>query len=69
MTMTHHGKTFLLIAGGGTLGTYTAKELLALGAAVEVVCPEEKHSDHPRLTFHRALGTAEVLGKLFQKKH
>jgi len=67
--MTYAGKTFLLIAGGGTLGTYTAKELLSLGASVEIVCPEEKHSDHPRLSFHRALGTAEVLSELFAKKH
>lgn len=30
----------MLITSGGTLGTYTAKELLRLGATVEILCPE-----------------------------
>lgn len=31
-------KRVLLIAGGGTLGTYTAEELLRLGHMVDVIC-------------------------------
>ena len=62
-------KNVLLIAGGGTLGTYTAKELLRLGCRVEVLCPEEKHSDNERLTFHRAYATREALTDLFSKTH
>ena len=31
-------KTVLLIAGGGTLGTYTGLELLRLGCKVDIIC-------------------------------
>jgi uncharacterized protein YbjT (DUF2867 family) len=40
----YSGKRVLLIAGGGTLGTYVSEELLRQGAYVEVICPEEKVS-------------------------
>jgi len=62
-------KKVLLIAGGGTLGTYTAKELLRLGCYVDIICPEEKESDNEKLTFHRSLATDEFLRKLFLEKH
>jgi len=62
-------KKVLLIAGGGTLGTYTAKELLRLGASVDVICPEEKISDHPRLHYIRDYVSNELLEMLFQKTH
>ena len=65
----YQNKTVLLIGGGGTLGTYTGKELLRLGARVEVLCPEEKISDHENLTFHRGLGTQETLQGLFDRTH
>jgi nucleoside-diphosphate-sugar epimerase len=62
-------KRVLLIAGGGTLGTYVSEELLRLGASVEVVCPEEKVSNNEKLTFHRSLATEEFLRGLFSEKH
>ncbi len=62
-------KRVLLIAGGGTLGTYVSEELLRYGAFVEVVCPEDKVSNNERLTFHQSLATEEVLCDLFSKKH
>jgi len=62
-------KRVLLIAGGGTLGTYVSEELLRLGAFVEVICPEDKVSDNERLVFHQSLATEEVLRDLFFKKH
>ena len=62
-------KRVLLIAGGGTLGTHTANELLRLGACVEVICPEEKISKNERLIFHRGYATEELLKALFSKKH
>lgn len=65
----YSNKKVLLIAGGGTLGTYVAEELLRHGAQVEVICPEEKHSDNERLTFHRSLATDELLRSLFSKTH
>ena len=42
----YKNKRVLLIAGGGTLGTYTGEELLRLGAYVDVLCPEDKLSDN-----------------------
>ncbi len=67
--MKYSGKHFLLIAGGGTLGTYVSKELLRLGGAVDVICPEEKVSDDPRLKFHQALVSRELLDRLFAETH
>ena len=62
-------KRVLLIAGGGTLGTYVSQELLRLGAEVEVICPEEKTSNNDRLIFHQSLATDDLLRDLFSKKH
>ena len=60
-------KKILLIGGGGTLGTYTARELLALGAYVDILCPEEKVSDNERLAFIRGMGDRETLAGIFDK--
>mgnify|MGYP003292360299 CR=1 FL=1 len=65
----YKNKNVLLIAGGGTLGTYTAKELLRLGCNVDVLCPEDKVSDHERLTFYQGWAQEEVLRNLLTKKH
>lgn len=65
----YSGKRVLLIAGGGTLGTYVSEELLRQGATVEVICPEEKISNNDRLIFHRSLATEELLTSLFKQKH
>ncbi len=54
-------KRVLLIAGGGTLGTYTSAELLRLGCFVDVICPEEKISDNERLNFYRGYATHDFL--------
>lgn len=61
-------KKVLLIAGGGTLGTYVSEELLRLGHSVDVICPEEKTSTDARLKFYRAYGTEEFLKELFREK-
>ena len=60
-------KRALLIAGGGTLGTYTAKELLRLGHKVDVVCPEDKVSDNENLRFYKAYATLDYLKELFKE--
>ena len=65
----YKGKNVLLIAGGGTLGTYTAEELLRLGCNVDVICPEEKVSNNERLCFYQSYATDEFLKSLFAKKH
>ncbi len=63
----NENKRVLLIAGGGTLGTYVSEELLRLGMLVDVVCPEEKVSHDERLVFHQSLATEEFLKKLFSE--
>ena len=62
-------KKVLLIAGGGTLGTYTAQELLRLGHHVDVICLEDKHSDNEALRYFRANATVEYLKPLVESKH
>ncbi len=47
-------KKVLLIAGGGTLGRYTAKELLRKDCAVDVICLEDYTSDNPNLRYYQA---------------
>ena len=65
----YQNKRVLLIAGGGTLGTYTALELLRLGASVDVICPEEKVSNDARLCYYRGLATDALLSEVFAKHH
>lgn len=59
-------KNVLLIGGGGTLGTYTAQELLRKGCFVDVICLEDKVSDNINLCFHKANADLETL-KAFLK--
>ena len=42
-------KNVLLIAGGGTLGTHTARELLRLGHKVDILCLEDRTSNRENL--------------------
>ena len=62
-------KRALLIAGGGTLGTYATKELLDRGHLVDVICLEDRVSEDPRLRFFTAYATEEYLADLFEKQH
>ncbi len=62
-------KRVCLIAGGGTLGLYTAQELLRMGHAVDILCLEEHHSDHPHLRFIRAQVDLPYLTEFLQKEH
>ena len=62
-------KKVLLIAGGGTLGTYTAEELIRLGYSVDIICLEEKASQNERLKFYKAEASIEFLIKLFKENH
>ena len=60
-------KKVLLIAGGGTLGLYTAKELLRLGHAVDIICLDDMTSDNEKLRFFKANATVEYLKELFKE--
>lgn len=62
-------KNVLLIAGGGTLGTYVAEELLRLGHKVDIICLEDKHSDIESLKYYKADATLDFLKDLFSKNH
>ena len=61
-------KRVLLIAGGGTIGSYTAKELLRLGYLVDIICLEDKVSDEPHLRFFKMQASLEALRELFEKE-
>ena len=67
--MMYKNKRVLLMAGGGTLGTYVAKELLHHGSYVDVICPEDKVSDHPHLRFVQGFVTDELMTDLFAKTY
>jgi len=60
-------KKVLLIAGGGTLGRYTAKELLRLGHSVDIICLEDNVSDNENLRYFKADATVEYLKELFSE--
>ncbi len=60
-------KKVLLIAGGGTLGRYTAKELLRLGHSVDIICLEDKVSDNPKIRYYKGNATYDFLKKHFFK--
>lgn len=62
-------KHVLLIAGGGTLGTYTAKELLKLGCAVDVICLEQKLSQAPALRYISANIDYAYLAEFLRDRH
>lgn len=65
----YENKKVLLIAGGGTLGTYTADELLKKGCLVDIICPEDKVSSDSRLSYYKAFSSVEYLMDLFSKNH
>lgn len=62
-------KRVLLIAGGGTLGIYTAKELLRLGHSVDIICLEDKISDNKDLRFFNMEASVAALEELFSRVH
>ena len=61
-------KKVLLIGGGGTLGVYTAKELIRLGHSVDVICLEDKISDNKNLVFYKGLANLEYLTEFLKDK-
>ena len=65
----HSGKRVLLIAGGGTLGMYAAKELLSKGCLVDVICLEDQTSDNENLKFYKEFVDLAFLEKFLSGKH
>lgn len=66
VTEMNSDKKVLLIGGGGTLGTYTAEELLRLGCQVDILCPEEKTPENSRLRFIRGYATLRFLNDVLK---
>ncbi len=62
-------KKVLLIAGGGTLGTHTARNLLEMGCQVDVICLEPKKAYHHDLTFIQAEADLAFLETFLEGKH
>jgi len=62
-------KKVLLIGGGGTLGTYTADELLRLGHKVDIICLEDKTSDNENLVFYKGKASLEYLDEFLKNKN
>ena len=62
-------KKVLLIAGGGTLGRYTAKELLSKECEVDVICLEDYTSDNPKLRYFKANADLNYLTAYLNDKY
>ena len=62
-------KSVLLIAGGGTLGKYTAAELLRLGCFVDIICLEDYVSDNERLCYYKGFADLEYLKNFLKDRH
>lgn len=62
-------KNVLLIAGGGTLGEYTAKELLKNGCEVDIICLEDNVSDNDNLHYFKADANYEYLTEFLENRH
>ena len=62
-------KKVLLIGGGGTIGTYIAKELLNMGHSVDIMCLEDYESDNERLRYIKTNVTLEYLRGFLEDKH
>lgn len=61
-------KRVLLIAGGGSIGSYTAKELAKMGRMVDVICLEDC-MDHDGIHFIKENATREFLENLLSENH
>ena len=62
-------KKVLLIGGGGTIGTYVAKEMLEKGHMVDIICLENYVSDNENLRYINESVTYEFLEDLISKNH
>ena len=62
-------KNVLLIGGGGTIGTYVAKELLEMGCSVDIICLEDYTSDNEKLKYFKNSVTLDYLKGFLADKH
>lgn len=69
MKIDYSNKKVLLIGGGGTIGTYIAKELLELGSSVDIICLEDYKSNNEKLRYIKTKVTADYLRGFLEDKH
>ena len=62
-------KNVLLLGGGGTIGTYVAKELLEMGCSVDIICLEDYKSDNERLRYFKSQITLDFLKGFLADKY
>lgn len=62
-------KKVLLIGGGGTIGTYVAKELLEMGCAVDIICLEDYTSDNEKLRYFKQKINLDSLKEFLADKY
>lgn len=62
-------KRILLIGGGGTLGTYTAEELLKQEYFVDIICLEDKISNDKNLKYYKAQANLKYLEEFLRNKN
>ncbi len=62
-------KRVLLIAGGGTIGSYVTESLLQKNCRVDVICLEAHTSDHEYLTYYRENATLDLLTDFLKGTH
>lgn len=67
--MMYFDKKVLLIGGGGTIGTYVAKELLDMGCSVDIICLEDYTSDNEKLRYFKAPVTLDYLKGFLADKY
>lgn len=62
-------KKVLLIGGNGTLGTYTAKELSAMGHNLDIICLEDNQADTDRIKYYKATANIDFLKEFLKDKY
>lgn len=62
-------KKVLLIGGGGTIGTYVARELLEKGCLVDIICLEDYVSDNDKLRYIKANVNYDYLNGFLTDKY
>ena len=60
----NEARKVLLIGGGGTLGAYTAEELLRMNCQVDVICLEDNQPARDGLCFYQGRATLDYLSFL-----
>ena len=65
----NEARKVLLIGGGGTLGAYTAEELLRMNCQVDVICLEDNQPAREGLCFYQGRATLDYLAAFLKERH